>query len=223
MPIKTVTVNQIQRLDRIAIGQHRIPSLVLMENAGRAVAREIMKRIARRKNPKIYVFCGLGNNAGDGFVAARHLIAAGFSPNVCLVGQGSTLKNDAAVNYRLLKFLTYPIVELKHINVSLERDVKASDVIVDALFGVGLNRAIGGLFKSVIDMMNRSGQYIISVDIPSGLNGTTGDIFGTCVHADLTVTFTFAKKGFYKKAGPSHVGRVVVADIGIPDQLKKRI
>ncbi len=215
----TVTVKQIQKLDKIAIEKYGVPSLVLMENAGRQVAAEVLKSLARVKSPRVCIICGSGNNAGDGFVIARHLINAGIKISVFLVGKGSQLKNDAAVNYRILKKLKYPIREVGTADLRSLQAIRKADVIVDAIFGVGLNREVLGLFRDIIDAINKNGKKIISVDTPSGLDGTTGKIYGICIKADLTVTFTFMKKGFLRGQGPKHNGKVTVVDIGIPVQL----
>lgn len=222
MLLKTVTVKQIQALDKMAIERCGVSSIVLMENAGRAVAHEVMKRIKSIKKPFVCVVCGLGNNAGDGYVAARHLINAGVGVKIFQIGRCGRLKHDAAVNCRILQKLKYPIEVGTGLDLSL-RDMARADVVVDAIFGVGLNRQVLEPFKGVIEAMNQNARYIVSVDIPSGLDGTTGRIYGVCVRAGTTATFSFAKKGFYKNQGPQYIGKVVVADIGIPLWLKKRI
>jgi len=220
---KTVTVKEIQKLDKVAIEKVGVPSLALMENAGRSVAVEVIKRAKRIKRPRVCIVCGLGNNAGDGFVVARHLINAGIKTSIFLIGKGSRLKTDAAVHYRILKKLNYPITEIGNARAVLVGNIQKADVVVDAIFGVGLNREVGDPFRSVIEIINKNGRKIIAVDIPSGLDGTTGKIYGVCIKAQATVTFTFSKTGFFKDQGPRHVGKVVVVDIGIPVQLKKEI
>ncbi|MCA9408271.1 MAG: NAD(P)H-hydrate epimerase [Candidatus Omnitrophica bacterium] len=216
--MKVVTVKQIQKLDDLAIYRYGIPSLVLMENAGRAVAEEVFRMIKSRPKPMVGIVCGLGNNAGDGFVVARHLIQGGVSTKIFLVGKGNQLKHDAAVNYQILKRLKFEIVE----NVktgNIKSILEKFDVVVDAIFGVGLNRDIEEPFREIINTLNTKAKRIVAVDIPSGLDGTTGKIHGVCIKAHTTVTFSFAKKGFYKAQGLKHVGRIVVADIGIPKKV----
>jgi len=215
----TVTVKQIQNLDKRAIEKCGVPSLALMENAGRQVAAEVIKNLKKVKNARVCIICGLGNNAGDGFVIARHLMNAGVKTSVFLIGKGSRLKADAAVNYCILKKIKHPIKEIGPKGALLLKDIQKSDVIIDAIFGVGLNRDICDPFRDVIEVINKKGKKIIAVDIPSGLNGTTGEIYGVCIKADVTVTFTFLKRGFLKGQGPKHTGKVVVVDIGIPVQL----
>ncbi len=217
--INTVTVKQIQKLDKLAIEKYGIPSLTLMENAGRQVAFEVTKTLKRKKQPHVCVICGLGNNAGDGFVIARYLIDIGIKTSIFLIGKGCRLKHDAAVNYKILKNAKRPIREVGSADLRFLRDIQKSDIIVDAIFGVGLNREILDPFRSIIEVINKNSKKIISVDTPSGLDGTTGKIYGICIKADLTVTFTFMKKGFLRGQGPKHTGKVTVVDIGIPVQL----
>ena len=217
-----MTVKQIQNLDRIAIEQYGVPSLVLMENAGRSVAFEVLKLIKDRKQTEVDIFCGLGNNAGDGFVVARHLINQCMKTKIFIIGQAKNLKSDALVNYQILKRLHYPIKEIQVIDKAFLEDIRKSEIIVDAIFGVGLNREIHDPFRSVIETLNRSQKRIVAVDTPSGLDGTTGKIYGVCVKAYMTVTFSFIKRGFLKNQGPKYVGRIVVVDIGIPKRLKDK-
>lgn len=218
-----MTVKQIQDLDKAAIDGLGVPSLALMENAGRSVAGELVRVLKGKRRPKVCIVCGRGNNAGDGFVAGRHLLNAGIEVSVFLIGHGKDLKEDAALNYRILKKIKYPIKEINSVDGPLRRALATADVVVDAVFGVGLSREIEEPFKSVLEAINTYARKVIAVDIPSGLNGTTGEIYGVCVRADATVTFSFAKKGFFKDEGPRHVGKVTVADIGIPSWLKDRI
>jgi len=221
--ITIATVKQIQKLDKLAIESFGVPSLSLMENAGGAVAREIINTLKGVKNPFVCVICGSGNNAGDGFVTARHLVNARIKTVVLLIGKGGQLKGDAAVNYRIFKKLKYPIKEVGAVHALPVRDIAKADIIVDAIFGVGLNRDILDPFRNIIEAINESGKKIISIDTPSGLDGTSGKIYGICVKADRTVTFSLAKTGFFKKHGPKQTGKVIVVDIGIPVQLRNRI
>ena len=219
----SVTVRQIQNLDQIAIERYGIPSLVLMESAGRAVAEEVKKFLRRKKCPRVCIVCGVGNNAGDGFVAARHLLNAGIGTKVFLVGKARQLKHDAAVNCRILKRMKCPIKEVVSRHAFTLQEIARADCVVDAIFGVGLDREIVEPFRSVIETINRAAKYVIAVDIPSGLDGTTGAIYGVCVNADRTMTFSFPKKGFLKGHGSRYAGKIIVADIGIPEQVKRKV
>ena len=219
---KALSVRQIQALDRKAIESYGVPSLALMENAGKAVADEAERLLKTVSHPRVAVVCGLGHNAGDGFVAARHLINAGVGVNLFVVGSPSRLKNDAAVYFRVLEKCGCKGLEIRNVTARFRKRLQNTDLIVDAIFGVGLNRSITGLYADVISALNVSGKKILAVDIPSGLDGTTGATFGTCVKAYKTVTFSFMKKGFFNQDAARLTGRVVVADIGIPRQLWPR-
>jgi hydroxyethylthiazole kinase-like uncharacterized protein yjeF len=219
---KTVTVKEIQKLDEIAISRYHIPSLYLMEQAGRAVAEEVWQSVRRVADPKVVIVCGLGNNAGDGLVVARQLINKNIRTDVIVVGKTGQLKKDASVNYALLRRLTDAIITVKKVNPAVTRFLRDSDCIVDAIFGVGLNREIREPFRAFIRQINRLKKMVVSVDIPSGLDGTSGEIYGVCVRASKTVTFTYAKSGFYNRKGSRYTGQVIVVDIGIPANAKKK-
>lgn len=221
--MKAVTARQIQKLDEKAIGIYGVPSVALMENAGRGVAEDIIRTFRRRKCRRVCVICGPGNNAGDGFVTARHLLNAGVKTDIFFLGNPSKLKPDAKTNYSILKKCGYPVRLVKKFDSAVLSVMEEAGVIVDALFGVGLNRKVEGVFADVINEINRGKQYVFAVDVPSGLDATTGKIHGVCVKADRTVTFTFPKTGFYKNAGPAHAGKVVVIDIGIPEKLVVKV
>lgn len=217
--IKSLSVEEIQAFDRFAIEDLGIPSIVLMENAGRAVAEAVWDRLKNSSRAKVSIVCGLGNNAGDGFVAGRHLRNRGVTTNIFLIGSAEKLKADAAVNYRILKKIPCPIVEGTAVDDRTKKILKESSVIVDAIFGVGLNRPITEPFKGMIETINALHRPVVSADIPSGLDGTTGRIWGVCIKAAVTVTMSFPKKGFYQGQGPYYIGKVVVADIGISSRL----
>lgn len=223
MLYKTLSVKKIQKLDEDTIKKYGVPSLILMENAGRTISNEIRRLLKSRIQKSACVVCGIGNNAGDGFVAARHLLDAGFDVSIYVAGSAKKLKVDAKKNYQILKNLKYSIKEVKNFSAADINTIKGADVVVDAIFGVGLNRKIIEPFKSIIETLNHEANRIISVDIPSGLDGTTGKTFGACIRANRTVSFTVAKKGFFVNDGPAHTGKVIVRDIGIPKKLIDRI
>jgi len=220
--MRAFTVDQIQRLDRAAIEEYGVPSLILMENAGRAAACQALKMFKGRQG-HVSIFCGVGNNAGDGFVAARHLINAGVKVKIFLIGRPGAIKNDAAVNYQILRRAGEYVEAAGGITPALRRHMARTGLVIDAIFGVGLNRELEPPFSSVIGFLNASGKKTLSVDIPSGLDGSTGHLYGPAVKADVTVTFTRAKKGLFLRHGPAHAGRVIVADIGIPRQLVMKL
>lgn len=210
---KTVTTEEMKLLDRMAIEEKKIPSMFLMEKAGLAIATEVGKAMEAGKRPVVCFVCGVGNNAGDGFVAARFLMNAGIQVKIFIIGNVQNFKEDASVNYRGLKQMGCEIFETDTI---LPEDLQTADIVVDALFGIGIDREIKEPYKSIIDSMNAYSKFIISADIPSGLDGTTGNIWGVCVKADVTVTFHLPKQGLCQNQGPAYAGKIVVADIGIP-------
>ena len=218
-PKTAITVQEIQKLDRLAIEQYKIPSLTLMENAGQAVAAEVLKALPNLQSSKVVIVCGLGNNAGDGYVVGWYLKRNNAEIKIYQIGKIQDLKNDAAVNCRRFKELKGEVVEISSSTKVFQDDISRSDIVVDAIFGVGLNRNIQEPFYSVIETMNSKAREIIAVDIPSGLDGTTGEIYGICIRATTTVTFSFSKVGFFKNQGPLHVGKEVVKDIGLPKEL----
>lgn len=217
--MKTLATHQIQKLDRDAIQKLGIPSIVLMENAGAAVARECLKDLKQKRSARVCIVCGTGNNGGDGFVAARHLLNAGLKVQIFLFGRAKDLKPDAKVNYQILRKCGCPVQEIFQGGTALAKAIRTSDLLVDTLFGVGLNRALSEPMQSLISQINQSRKPILAVDVPSGLDATTGRIYGACVKAYKTVALTFAKKGFFRNEGPEHVGKICVVDIGIPRKL----
>lgn len=219
---KTLTVSQIQRIEKHAISTIGIPSVVLMENAGRAVAESLLRELEVKERTNIAVICGTGNNGGDGFVAARYLWAAGVNVTVFVLGNIKVLKQGPKVFYAILKALRVPVVLIKKWDRSTADFINGHDIFVDALLGIGINRPVSGELEQMIDLINDSRQKIWSVDIPSGLDGTTGKVYGSCVKAATTVSFTALKKGFFINEGPSLTGRIQTADIGIPEVLLRK-
>ncbi len=191
-----------------------ISTLVLMENAGRAVACEVLKMLRGRK--KVAIFCGRGNNGGDGFVAARHLLASGIKPDIFLAGEIGGVENEARINLNILLKLNQKISEAKQDNLyRIKNKVLRYDLIIDALLGVGLQGQVRGLYRDLIGIINLSKARVLSVDIPSGLYATTGRVLGCCVKAARTVTFIAKKRGLIIGQGPDYCGKVVVRGLGI--------
>jgi NAD(P)H-hydrate epimerase len=211
--MRAITTAEARQFDRDAQKKYGIPSIVLMENAGRAVAEEAIKVIRNTKrvmrNARVVVVCGVGNNGGDGLVAARHLLSSGYKVEVLLVGDHSRLKNDPKINYDILKRLGR--------GIRLNNDLKnlKTGLIIDAIFGIGLRDEVGEPYRAVIEAINLSKLPVLSVDVPSGLDADTGEPLGLAVRAKLTVTFVANKVGFTKRAAKKYTGKVVVRDIGI--------
>jgi NAD(P)H-hydrate epimerase len=186
--------------------------LQLMELAGRNVAQEVISRFSNDK--KVVVFCGLGGNGGDGFVAARHLLASGFNVSVVLVGRGRDISHDAAMkNYMVLQSLQSKIPLIEVTDSSTIPNLK-TDIIIDALLGTGTKGKLKAPINQVVDHINSLGGFKIAVDVPTGIDSDTGDVLGNAVRADLTVTFHRAKKGLEKTK--KYAGEIVIGDIGLP-------
>ena len=211
--MRSITASQAKLLDKRAREVCGLSTLTLMENAGRAVADEVM----RSKKRRIALFCGKGNNGGDGFVCARHLIAGGLKPDIFLAGRRSAPRGEARLNLKILLKLKHKINGIGRKDLGLlKRKVGRYDLIVDAIFGVGLKGKIEGFYKDLIELINSSGARIVSVDIPSGLDADTGKALGACIRADRTVTFVARKRGMTKGEGPGRCGKVIVKDLGFP-------
>ncbi len=213
--VEGLTACEAQSVDAYARDEFGISALVLMENAGRAVAEEAVKALGNKG--KVAIVCGKGNNGGDGLVAARHLIARGLEPDVFLSGRISDLKGEALVNAGILTRARQRIVEVRPETLrGVKTDLARYGVIVDALLGVGLEGEVRGIPKDLIDAMNSSRAYIVAVDIPSGLDATGGEVRGAAVKANKTVTFIARKRGMLVGRGPELCGEIVVEDLGLP-------
>jgi hydroxyethylthiazole kinase-like uncharacterized protein yjeF len=198
-----LTTSEMAEADRLATASG-IAGIELMENAGRAVADRVAAVLKRRR---VIVVAGPGNNGGDGFVAARLLAERGFSVRVSFVGDRKRLKGDAA---RAAERWSGSVEE------AFPGLLSDCDLIVDALFGAGLDRVVEGLPRAMIEVMNGAGVPVIAVDLPSGVNGTTGAVMGVAVKAAHTVTFFRRKTGHLLLPGRLFCGHLEVADIGIP-------
>ncbi|HHT9116003.1 MAG TPA: NAD(P)H-hydrate epimerase [Candidatus Wunengus californicus] len=220
---KPLTREEMRELDRKAIEEYKIPGIVLMENAGRNVAEEILKMLDDPQQAKVAILCGKGNNGGDGFVVARHLHNHSISVYVFLVAKISDIlkDGDAGTNLQILLNMKIPVKEILDIPGvnSILKELNGYNILADALFGTGLSGDVREPFKTLISGVNNLNKPTLSVDIPSGLDCNTGKILGAAIRATKTVTFAVAKKGFYLNDGPSYTGKVIVSDIGIPKEL----
>jgi hydroxyethylthiazole kinase-like uncharacterized protein yjeF len=208
--IELLTTAEMAEADRLTIAGGT-PGLELMENAGRAVADAAG---ALPRGRRVVVVAGPGNNGGDGFVAARHLAERGCAVQVSFVGDPKRLKGDAALAAERWSGPTTP---------ATPGTLADCDLVIDALFGAGLDRAVEGLPRAMIAAMNASAAPIIAVDLPSGVNGTTGAVMGAAVNGAQTVTFFCRKTGHLLLPGRLHCGVVLVADIGIPASVLETI
>ena len=198
-----LTPAEMAAADHAAIGDG-IPGAQLMETAGRAVAETVLERWSPRP---VAVLCGPGNNGGDGFVAARHLAAAGWPVRLGLLGERTRLSGDAAHHAALWREPVLPLgPEL----------LQGAGLVIDAIFGAGLSRPVEGAARAAIAAMAASGLPVVAIDVPSGLDGATGAVLGAAAPATVTVTFFRKKPGHLLFPGRALAGEVVLVDIGIP-------
>lgn len=210
-----VTAHQMKLLDQRTIEELGLPGLVLMENAARGAVQVLLKEYPGARS--IAVFCGKGNNGGDGLAMARYFQNSGLSVQVFLAGNRKDLKGDAAHQLQLADLLSVPITEVTDSpNSDLKNELAGTDLVVDALLGTGLENEVRGIFRDLILMINGLPIPKAAVDIPSGLSSDTGLPLGLCIEADLTVTFGLPKVGQVLFPGSRFVGRLFVIDIGIP-------
>lgn len=210
------TALQMKQLDQQTIKEFGLTGPVLMENAARGAVQVVQHQYPQARS--IVLFCGKGNNGGDGLAMARYFHTQGLRVKVLLTGPGSELRGDAALQLLLTDRLKIPVEELKEeINFSaLRQEIFHFDLLVDALLGTGLENEVRGLFRGLIQFMNELPIPKIAIDIPSGLSSDSGQPLGLCTQADLTVTFGLPKVGQILFPGSRFVGRLFVVDIGIP-------
>jgi hydroxyethylthiazole kinase-like uncharacterized protein yjeF len=191
--------------------------LQLMENAGRSVAQETSSRFL--KNKKAAVFCGLGGNGGDGFVAARHLLAADFEVTVVLMGRSCDINHEAAMsNWVILQSIQNKVDLIEVTDSSLIPKVNAG-IVIDALLGTGTKGKLKPPITQAVNYINSLTSFKIAVDVPTGIDSDTGELLGAAVKADLTITFHKEKPGLEK--AKKYVGDLVVADIGLPKEMER--
>src|SRR6188508_2155548 len=204
--------------DRFTIEDIGIPSLVLMENAGRQVVAAIEAAYEEQLSGRVAVLCGRGNNGGDGFVVARTLLQRGVEAVVFVIGSLPDVRGDAKTNLEILGRLGVTVVEIND-EQSWElhfSEISQCTLIVDAIFGTGLKSALGGMMETIVADVNASSIPIVSIDLPSGLSADTPHVIGDCIDASMTVTLAAPKLPLVLPPGEEHAGDVVIADIGIP-------
>ena len=207
MADKAITAEQMRHYDSYTINTIGIPSLVLMERAALAVRDEVLNAFPLNLQ-NIVVVAGSGNNGGDGLDVARLLHIAGVKVTILNVGNPDHASNEHQVQDRICQY--YKIPQTSDLNV-----LKDASLIVDALFGIGIDRPVEGNYATAIEAINNSDAVVVAVDMPSGINTDTGEVMGVAVNATATVTFAVNKVGLTKSAGKKHAGRVVVAsDMG---------
>ena len=216
--MKILTAEQMRTIDRTTIEEIGIPGVALMENAGCRIAAEIAARFPDFVRRGIVVVAGKGNNGGDGLVAARHLLDRGAEPTVLLLASKSELKGDAALNLAAAEKSGVEVVDAST-ELCWKKQAMTlahASIIVDAVFGTGLQKPAEGLYARAIEDMNKAPGFRLAVDIPSGLSSDSFDVIGPAIRADLTVTLAAPKIAHVFPPASELVGELVVADIGIP-------
>ncbi|CUH96282.1 Bifunctional NAD(P)H-hydrate repair enzyme Nnr [Propionispora sp. 2/2-37] len=219
--MKAATAEQMRKIDNLAMDQYKIPGIVLMENAGKALAEAIEAALYGVNEKKVCIFAGKGNNGGDGFVAARHLSNRGAKIKVFLFCPKDQISGDAALNLQVLLRMGVDIVEVTGIRDwdKVKIGISFADCLVDALLGTGFKGEITGNMAQVIDLINLAGKIVVAADIPSGVHADNGQVGKTAVRARHTVTFGLYKPGLLFHPGCEYAGRITLADIGIPGML----
>ena len=210
LPSKLYLAEQVKKIEQIAIEERGITGFVLMTRACMAVFDAIQKNYPAAK---ITVFCGAGNNAGDGYIVAKLALIAGYSVIVYYLSNPKLLKGDALLAYQ-------DYVQNNGKSIVFNNEICITEgIIVDAMFGTGLNRKVSGEYVQAIEIINKSSVPVVAIDIPSGLNADTGDLMGCCVSANITISFIGLKQGLFTGFAAECCGRVMYYSLGLPDEL----
>ncbi len=218
--IPLATAEEMRQADRRATERYGVPSLLLMENAGRGAADALERVLGPVAGRRVSVICGKGNNGGDGFVLARHLLGRGARVSTWLVGRAADVQGDARVNMEALQRAGERVAEVPDADGSafgrLRDELATADVLVDALLGTGVRGPATGAIAAAIEALNAAGRPVCALDLPSGLPSDGEAPAGPVVRARLTVTFGLPKLGLLLSAGSAHAGQLEIADLGIP-------
>lgn len=214
----TLSRQSLHEIDQRAVREFNVPSIILMENAGRTIADILMSYAGQGL---VVICCGKGNNAGDGFVVARTLDNHHIPVRVLLFSDPNELAGDAKINYDILTYsdIGIRVFNQDEIETTLPTELSQAEWLVDALLGTGLKGQVRAPFERIIELMNQAGKKIMSVDIPSGLDCDTGEALGSVIKAYCTVTLVAAKTGFNTANAEEFIGKLYVSEIGIPIKL----
>jgi len=213
--IPTLTCSQVRLIDQIAVEEFAMPSIVLMENAAKNAAEIIKKAFEKLQNPSAAIFCGPGNNGGDGFAIARHLHNAGWSVQIILAIPQEKLRGDAKINFEIIQKIRLPIFSTDNIDDTINH----AKLLIDALLGTGSTGEPRSPIDSIIHKINAAHKPVVAVDIPSGLDCVNGKTARNTIHADHTITFAALKDTFSRPEVRPCLGRVHFAEIGIPPEV----
>lgn len=217
--MRAISCAEMKAIDTYAIEKIGIPSIVLMEHA----ALKVVQNINLEKMHTFTIVCGTGNNGGDGLAIARQLFLQDKQVDLFIVGDRQKATTDFQVNLNILENLSVPSTVLTNSSQlkELKTALTVNDLTIDAIFGIGLDRPVEGLFKQVIEEMQQASNKILAVDVPSGLNGDSGEVLGVSIQAQQTICFHQMKQGLANKT--DYTGEVVVVDIGIPKSVTETI
>jgi len=224
--MKLVTPDEMKKIDSKAIQELGIPGVVLMENAGLGLFEIIQEEFEDLNELRVGIVCGKGNNGGDGFVLTRHLLNSRVDVQVFLLGKVQEIKGDARINLNILLKSGYKITEItskKNIATLKKHICSGYTLLVDAIFGTGFKGKAEGIPKEIINIINSSETPVLAIDVPSGLNASTGEVKGVCVQADFTGTMCLPKRGLFLYPGKEYAGTVYIVDIGVPPYLWEHI
>lgn len=217
--MKVSQVDQMRAMDHAAIEEYGIPEEILMENAGHA-AFTVLEKMGPIQSRRFMIFCGLGNNGGDGFVVARKIHAAGGQPKVLILGNAEKFTGAARLNLDIIRRLPMDILRLDN-TTGLAIELAHCTTVVDAVFGTGLARTVADLHQQVIEAINACGKPVLSLDIPSGVRGDTGQVLGCAIQATHTVSFGLPKVGNLIHPGFALGGRLHISHISFPLALQR--
>jgi hydroxyethylthiazole kinase-like uncharacterized protein yjeF len=217
--MKVVVAETMQKAERLTISNYRIPGQVLMETAGRACADLVDAEYGPGRGQSAVIVAGKGNNGGDGYVIARCLLRKGWTVLVFVIAGKDSVGGDAEKNLSLLDSSIVRYCPEPGGLLPFRADFQGASVIVDALFGIGLTKEVTGVYAEAVSMINFPGKPVVAVDIPSGIDASSGRVLGVAVKADLTVTFAFAKLGHVVYPGRDHTGKLETFDIGLPAEV----
>lgn len=218
------TSNSTKKLDEACVNEYKIPLIVLMENAVLSAVKHMDTDLYKN----FIIVSGVGNNGGDGLGIARQLRAKGANVKVFILGNIEKMTSCSRINYEIIKSMNIDInlIDNRDFNeeelLQLKRNIKQSDIVIDAIFGTGLQREIKGVFKEVINIINKNKNLTYSIDVPSGINASSGEVLGTCINADKTICFEFYKRGFLKYDIKRYIGNVILEHLGIPEYILEK-
>ncbi len=228
-PIYEMDADSCRLLDEICLTEYGISGIALMENAGAGLCKHAIEMLGGIANPRVEIYCGPGNNAGDGLVLARRLANYRINPKIHLLIDPNSYTGDAATNMRIVTRLGLDAEVFGPVTTDKASDLEpiaADTLVVDAIFGTGLKRAPEGISKLMIEAINakrKLGAQVLAVDVPSGFDAQRGQPSTPCVQADRTVSLAALKSGFTALHAQGLLGHVVVEDIGIPIQAMSRL